>query len=278
MRLMYAPTLRLSGLPETALWTLHNRACEAMRDGGVLDDPQAIRLYQTIPFDYDDRFGAPDTSHALRARIFDERVRPWLVEHPDGTVVELGCGLETQFQRVDNGVVEWLCVDVPEAIDARQRFLRASPRCRHVGTSVTDPSWMDHVDAQRPVLVTAQGLLMYLDEAEVGPVIAGIFQRFPEVELVFDVIPRWLSRRTARGLRASRRYRTPPMPWGMDARETRPTLERWIGSPLTISETPYGERRGLRGLVLRLAARTPLRGLWPRVVHARRRPAKGEAR
>lgn len=267
---MYASTLQLSGLPETALWTLHNRACEAMRDGGVLDDPQAIRLYQSIPFDYERRFGKPDATHSARARIFDDVVRSWLVRHPDGTVVELGCGLETQFQRVDNGRVAWLCVDVPEAIDARQRFLRAAPRCQLVGASVTDASWMDRVDVRRPVLVTAQGLFMYLDEPDVRAVIAALFERFPAVELVFDAIPRWLSRRAGSGLRASRRYRTPPMPWGLDARHTRRTLERWVGAPLTIAETTCGPRRGLSGLLLWLAARTPLRGLWSRVVHARR--------
>jgi hypothetical protein len=34
-------------------------------------------------------------------------VRRFLVEHPEGTVVALGEGLETQFWRVDNGLVRW---------------------------------------------------------------------------------------------------------------------------------------------------------------------------
>ncbi|MEM1069122.1 MAG: class I SAM-dependent methyltransferase, partial [Planctomycetota bacterium] len=33
--------VELSGVPETMLWTLHNRATEAMRKDRILDDPKS---------------------------------------------------------------------------------------------------------------------------------------------------------------------------------------------------------------------------------------------
>ncbi|WP_200348746.1 class I SAM-dependent methyltransferase [Halochromatium glycolicum] len=80
-----------------------------------------------------------------------------MAAHPGGTVVELGCGLETQFQRIDDGRVHWLCVDVPQAIAVRERFLPPSERCRHLAMSALDPAWTDHLPASAPLFVTAQG-------------------------------------------------------------------------------------------------------------------------
>ncbi|WP_239476717.1 hypothetical protein [Nocardia arizonensis] len=54
--------------------------------------------------DYDfGKFRRPTLAGAvLRASMFDEYVRGFLRKHPDGTVVDLGCGLSTRFDRLDN--------------------------------------------------------------------------------------------------------------------------------------------------------------------------------
>ena len=82
-------------------------------------------------------------------------------------MVELGCGLETQFQRCDNGQIRWVGVDVPKAMAVRERFLPPTARCKHVGKSAFDLSWMDEVDDRHQVFVTAQALLMYFEERDV---------------------------------------------------------------------------------------------------------------
>ena len=65
----------------------------------------------------------------------------------------------------------------------------------------------------------AEGLLMYLDPGDVERLLASCAERFPGSEMMFDVIPRWLSQRTLRGWHLTRHYRTPPMPWGIDVNE-----------------------------------------------------------
>jgi O-methyltransferase involved in polyketide biosynthesis len=42
----------LDGVSATTLWTLHNRATEAARPGGQLEDPLAVELYAAIDYDY----------------------------------------------------------------------------------------------------------------------------------------------------------------------------------------------------------------------------------
>jgi O-methyltransferase involved in polyketide biosynthesis len=54
----------------------------------------------------------------------------------------------------------------------RRRLLPAEPRVRTLACSALDEGWMDEVDTARGVLLTAQGLLMYLQPAEVHRLVA----------------------------------------------------------------------------------------------------------
>jgi O-methyltransferase involved in polyketide biosynthesis len=266
----------LGGIPETMLWTLHNRAREAKRPDARLKDPEAVRIYDSIAYDYEKSFGKPDGSHPMRSVLFDDALRPWLAAHPGGTVVELACGLETQLQRCDDGQVRWLCVDVPEAIDVRERFLPATSRCRHIRKSALDLTWMDEVDATRSVFVTAQGLFMYFEEKDVRRLIVAIFERFASVELMFDAIPKWFSKKTLQGFEMTEHYTTPPMPWGVSHDDIERLLRGWSDQIATVETAPYGAMRGPRSLYLRLFSRIPvLRNVPPTIVHVR---ARGGAR
>ena len=164
----------LSGVSNTMLWALHNRAIEAARRDSVLDDPGSVHIHQSIDYDFDRHFGIPSGSLAARAAGIDQALRQWIDRHPDGTVISLGEGLETQSQRVDNGRVRWLSVDLPEAISLRERFLTPTDRFRHIAISALDPAWMDAVDPMADVFIVAQGLLMYLQPAMVQALFANI--------------------------------------------------------------------------------------------------------
>jgi len=216
--------VQLSGVPQTLLWNLHQRAYEARQPRTVLKDPKAADLVDRLDYPFEETFGAPNPllaqGHALRVRTFDRAVRGFLREHPDGTVVALAEGLETQFWRVDNGRVRWLCVELPEIAELRRSLLPDGERRRTLACSVLDPSWRDQVDADKGVLITAQGLLMYLRPPKVRELIAACAERFRGGSLVFDAVPRWFSARTLNGgMRTPQGYQPPPMPWGLDAGE-----------------------------------------------------------
>lgn len=217
----------LDGVSETMLWTLFNRATEAQRPDGILSDPACIRIYQAIDYDFVRHFGIPGGVLAARAAEIDRALRKWLVRHPDGCVVSLGEGLETQALRVDNGTMRWLSVDLADAIRLRERFLKPTERFRHIATGALDLAWIDQVDPSRGVFIVAQGLLMYLHPDEVRQLFRAIADRFPGAEMVFDTVPRGFSSLTMLGLRKTLHYRLPPMPWGINRYEIRSTLHRW---------------------------------------------------
>jgi len=262
--------VNLTGVPETMLWTLHNRASEALRPDAILDDELAVRMYRAIDYDYRRSFGKPNFSHGLRSRVFDDAVRPWLASNPGGIVVELGAGLETQFHRVDDGRVRWLCVDLPEAIAVRERFLPPSQRCRHLGISALDESWIDEVDPAGGVFVSAQGLFMYFQEAEVRRLITVMAERLTGMRLMFDAIPPWLSAKTMKGWHKTRHYRTPPMPWGVKRSDISPLLRSWSEHVDLVEQASFGYRRGPFAPVLPVANRIPmLADLLPSIVSVR---------
>lgn len=267
---------RLQGVPETMLWTLYNRATEALRPDAWLQDPEAVRIYRSIAYYYARSFGAPDGSHAMRSLMFDEAVRRWMASHCGGMVVELGCGLETQFQRCDDGQVQWLCVDVPEAMDARERFLPPSERCRHLRLSALDARWMEEVEDSRGVFITAQGLFMYFEEEDVRRLVVGIAERWPGAELMFDAIPRWFSRKTLAGYDVTPHYRAPAMPWGVNRNEIGPLLRHWTSRITSVIEEPYRAFRGFPASLAPLFARVPLLGRYqPCIVRVQVAPLRG---
>jgi O-methyltransferase involved in polyketide biosynthesis len=207
----------LDGVAETALWTLWFRNLEARRRDGVLSDPLAIELVKKLDYPFEDRFGALFPAHvqiqALRVRAFDIEVQRFMGDHPDGTVVALGEGLETQFWRVDNGAVRWLTVDLPESVALRTTLLPPHDRQRRFAGSALDPAWTDLVDPGRGVLITAQGLLMYLQPEQVRALVGMCAERFPGATLVFDAVPPWMAGLVRRGTAS---YRPPPLPWTVE--------------------------------------------------------------
>jgi hypothetical protein len=130
---------------------------------------------------------------------------------------------------------------------------------------------MDEVDTSRGVLVTAQGLLMYLEPAEVHALLAAMGRRLPGAPLVFDAVPRWLAERTRRGAVVTREgYRPPPWRWAIDGREERRLRTRL--DDLHAVRPPRG-RGVLHGVVLPTVARVPpLRRLTLSVLRGRLRP------
>jgi O-methyltransferase involved in polyketide biosynthesis len=269
MRQMKPQALSLHGVPETMLWTLHARAAEFHLQPALLRDARAASLAERIDCDFDARFGPPNRLFALRAALLDTAVKTWVKRHPNGLVVSLGEGLETQAFRVDNGSLRWLSVDLPEGIAAREIFLPPDGRFKHLAADVTGDAWLDAIDASQGVFFVAQGLFMYLPPALVQSVFCRIAHRFAGAEIAFDVVPRWLSHATLQGHRQSAAFTLPPMYWSLDRHEIAPTLRRWHPGLRAVRFLPYRlPGRVPRFLSVLLDSVLPSRRAVPSLVHA----------
>jgi O-methyltransferase involved in polyketide biosynthesis len=160
----------LSGVPETLLIPLYQRAQEAQRADAMLKDDKAVEIVRKLNADFSNfKLQQHDiVALVLRVREFDRFARDFLTVHPDGVVVHIGCGLDTRFERVDNGQVEWFDLDFPEVIDLRRELIGEDGGRYHLlSCSVLDPAWIEKVSAlhPRPFLFIAEGVLPYFEEA-----------------------------------------------------------------------------------------------------------------
>jgi O-methyltransferase involved in polyketide biosynthesis len=261
---------KLDGVSETTLWTLYDRACEAGRPDGILADPDSVRICNAIDYDFTRRFGEPVGSFAARAAKIDQLLKGWLERHPDGLIVSLGEGLETQAHRVDNGRMRWITVDLPAVIELRQHFLPSSKRLRHVAASVFEPGWIEGVEPNPDVFIVVQGLFMYLEPESVKRLFIRIVEHFPSAEIAFDIIPRWFSQLTLWGVMQTPHYRLPPMPWGINSDEIAERLHSWSSAISALSVLEYRVPRGWPKITEDLFRMNPLtKGHLPCVVHAK---------
>ncbi len=211
-------------LPETALVTLWCRASEARRSDGIIDDPMAIRLMDSIDHDLS-KFGLSTTRQdlALRALAFDENTRRYLSDHPKATVVALGEGLQTSFWRLNAAGVgdefRWLTVDLPTIIELRERLLPQSPRISNCSQSVLDFTWMDRVQPKDGVFVTAEGLLPYLQPGQAVSVIRECARRFSGGEMMFDLPTKFQAFLARHSIWTTLRGGWPRTPFSLSVRE-----------------------------------------------------------
>lgn len=208
----------LRGVSETALMTLNGRAHQAGLPDAILHDPMAIQLVDAIDFDFD-KFGRKGQEMALRSLAVDACAVNYLKQHPRATVVALAEGFQTSFWRLTEAVPDpqfrWLSVDLAPVIALRERLLPPSPRITALGQSALDYSWMDRVDGSEGVFITAEGLLMYLQPEEAMGLIIQCAKRFPGGQMFFDLPPTMVKRLAPKGMKSSKHYRVPPMPFSL---------------------------------------------------------------
>ena len=180
----------LNAVSQTLLIPLYFRAKESQRPDALVRDPKAVELVGQLDYDFSgvQRLKGEQVNYLLRMREFDRLAWAFLAEHPDAVIVDLGCGLDTRFERVDNGQVEWYGLDLPEVIELRKELLDETPRNHFIGCSVLDFSWMDALSGQagKHILFLAEAMLVYLEEADVKRLVQALAERFPGAELVCD--------------------------------------------------------------------------------------------
>jgi O-methyltransferase involved in polyketide biosynthesis len=181
---------RLGAVQETLFIPLLARARAAQRRRPLLRDPKAVEIAGSVEIDAKYGRGAFGSVTVLRTVLMDAWVRAFLARNPAGTVVEMGTGLNTRFERVDNGQVHWIDLDLPDTIELRRKFFADTDRRRMVAASVTGEEWLPIV-AQRPgpYFFAADGVLAYLTEEQVTTLLTRIAGHFPGAFLALDTFP-----------------------------------------------------------------------------------------
>ncbi|MGD0049989.1 MAG: class I SAM-dependent methyltransferase, partial [Bryobacteraceae bacterium] len=185
-------SIQLGQVEETLLVPLYARALESRRKRPIVDDPNAIEMVDSIDWDFQ-RFGQRWRvfSCALRDAMFDVWTADFIRSHPAGTVVEIGAGLNTRFERLDNGRVHWFDLDLPDAVELRRKFFADTGRRTILAGSVLDSNWIDMVQqSPGPYFLVAETVFVYLEQPHVKAALSQIMRSFPSACVAFDTVSR----------------------------------------------------------------------------------------
>jgi O-methyltransferase involved in polyketide biosynthesis len=236
----------LGAVQQTLFIPLAARARATGRRRPLLRDPKAVEMVGSIDFDeavYARGWGAGFVT-VLRTLVFDWWVRQFLAKHPAGTVVELGTGLNTRFERTDNGTAHWIDLDLPDTIELRRRFFEDTDRRQMVAASLTGEDWMAAVEQRpAPYFFVSDGVLVYLNEADVTSTLSRIAGRFPGAMVAFDTYPRVTLNQQHK--MAERRGMAARWAWACDDPRSLERLGLTVTESAAITRPPAGLRAQL---------------------------------
>ena len=185
-----AEAVELRDVQKTLFLPLWGRAVEAEKKHPLLVDREAAQIVAAVGYDFSTiaRNISPVTrlSWVARSLHTDRTIRNMLARDPRATIVNLGCGLDTTFERTDNGSLEWYDLDLPDVIELRKRFIAENTRRHTVACSLLDDAWLRQVKITANVLFIAAGVLYYFEESQVKALLTRMADAFPGAELLFD--------------------------------------------------------------------------------------------
>lgn len=184
---------------ETLLIPLYMRAKESRREHPILNDKTAERLADSMEYDYSKFDGASksEVGCLVRGWYFDRAVQRFIQTHEHPVVVNVGCGLDTRFQRIGSDKAVFYDMDLPEVIELRRKLLPEQPGNRYIAASLLETEWMDTLLKEQSgadFIFVAEGVLMYFYEEQVRSFLHEVVKRFAGGELWFDVCGTMMTR------------------------------------------------------------------------------------
>ncbi|MDO4753684.1 MAG: class I SAM-dependent methyltransferase [Bacillota bacterium] len=181
---------------ETLIVPLYGRKMCAEKYPALFDDRSAKILCEKLDYDFSEQEAKKDTfafefgslEVAMRQLDMMWEIREYLQLYPEATVVNLGCGLDQTGRACDNGRCRIINIDLPDAIELRNRLLPPGDREKNVVCDLKDHAWMDEIDGSKGVIFFAAGVFYYFKTEDVKTMVCRMAERFPGGRLVFDAV------------------------------------------------------------------------------------------
>ncbi len=145
--------IQKDSVQETLIIPLYGRklAMDMYPENFADNDCQA--LFNRIDYDFPKQRKVMDKVGAIMGatRQYDlaSVCKEYLKKHPKACVVNLGCGLDTTFRQVNNGIAKGYNIDFPDVIAVRNELLPESEREKNIAGDLNDTAWFDFIDYQQ---------------------------------------------------------------------------------------------------------------------------------
>jgi O-methyltransferase involved in polyketide biosynthesis len=189
----------VNDVAETAFLTLYCHALDAQSKEPVLNDKSSIKTVQLLNRELS---GSGKLFHkllvsgkinkklvvhtAIRAKKYDEYAADFISVYPEASIVNIGCGLDNRFERIDNGTVDYFDLDLPEIIDIKRNLFPETSHYHFIPQSVFDFTWMERIKTS-DIMFLAEGVFMYCEAKDVKSLFLKLQSTFPGSEMVCEV-------------------------------------------------------------------------------------------
>ena len=154
-------------------------------------DSNAIEVISKIDYDFSiaekDKFMQLGT--VARTIVLDDMVREYINTHQECTVVNIASGMDTRFNRLDNGKINWYNVDLKNSAQYRLKYIEDTDRVTTLAYSAMDPKWAEEIRIRNDVPFIVEGLTMYLNKKDVEDIINIIAENFDECTVFMEIMP-----------------------------------------------------------------------------------------
>ncbi len=193
----------LTTVSETLYVPLLGRIYASTFHPDILYDKKALEIKEKLPVVIREMPGQTEytlLASAVRSTNVDHYVQAFLQTTPHGVIVNAGCGLESLYDRNDNGKAQWFELDLPNVLEHRREYFHENVRDHFLPFSMFDYAWVDEVRtiAKGPVLIVASGLFYYFEKDRIIDFIEHL-SGFDSAQLVFDAV-------SSSGIKRSRQY------------------------------------------------------------------------
>ena len=190
---MIKEKINIEGVEETMFVPLIARALESKKKNPAFYDAVAVRVLETLNYDFSKHKAKMNMwGCAARTIILDREVKSFIAKNPDCSIINIACGLDDRFSRVDNGTVNWYNVDLENIINIRKNIFEHQNRRVDIARSILDYSWIEEIKNKENVLIVAEGILMYFTENEVKDLFQMIAKSFPKCSLVIEIMSEFM--------------------------------------------------------------------------------------
>ena len=182
--------LKLGNVQETMLIPLAIKANGTQRKDARICDQKAVEIVKALGVDITkyDKFMSHE-GVVSRTILFDQEIKTWIRKYPDAVCVNLGCGLDGRFLRVDNGKILWYDIYLPDVMEVRRHFFSESERVKMIAGSVLEKEWTGKVEKGRKTFFLAEGLFMYFSGDEIQKLLKMIRESFPDCVIMGELMP-----------------------------------------------------------------------------------------
>jgi len=155
-----------------------------------------------------------------RSVCFERLIRYFIRKYPYATIVNIGCGLDTTYERVNNALIMWYDLDLPEVIELRKLSMNETINRRFISASFLDNNWYKYLNCPEHILFIAEGVFYYYEQKVIRAFFIKLSLMFPTCELLFDVTSPagvWV---TNRGLMKTGTAEMELLKWGLKNTDT----------------------------------------------------------